>query len=178
MYLLNNYLNFTKKMSLQFDNINFSENLDLKFKAKGKVRDIYTLSNIDNEYLIFNTSDRCSAFDYHICDINMKGNYLTKTASYWFNKLGHICNNHYVNYNKNLLLVKKCNPIKLEFIVRGYITGSCWRAYSEGQRVFCGVELTDNLEKNQKFAQPIITPTTKDEHDAPISKEEILSIIY
>lgn len=160
-------------MSLQFDNINYSDNLKLELISKGKVRDIYNLSN-NNEYLLFNTSDRCSAFDYHICDINMKGNYLTKIAAFWFKKLGNICYNHYLHYYQNLLLVKKCKPIKLEFIVRGYITGSCWRAYSEGQRVFCGVNLPDNLEKNQKFAKPIITPTTKDEHDAPISKELII----
>ncbi len=165
-------------MPLFTDESNFKNNINIDLIAKGKVRDIYTVSKDENKYILFNTSDRCSAFDYQICNINMKGYYLTKIAVYWFLKLQHIVNNHYLQFKNNCLLVKKCVPIKLEFIVRGYITGSCWKGYSKGERVFSGVCLPDNLVKNQKLEAPVLTPTTKGEHDIPISKEEIVKEKY
>ena len=160
--------------NIYFDETNFQDDVNLELIGKGKVRDIYNFKNSNNEYLVFNTTDRCSAFDYNVCQIDMKGYYLTQIAAYWFKTLSHIVNNHYITHNNNCLLVRKCSPIKLEFIVRGYITGSCWKAYSRGERFISGVDLPDHLRENQKFSNPILTPTTKGEHDYPISKEEII----
>ena len=160
----------------KFDGINFDDKIKLSLLNKGKVRDIYNVNNeVENkDFILFLTSNRCSAFDYNICDINNKGYFLTNIASYWFKNTQSIMDNHYINHHDNYMLVKKCRPIKLEFIVRGYITGSCWKQYSRGERVFCGVKLEDNLKEFQKFNEPIITPTTKDEHDEPISINEIV----
>jgi phosphoribosylaminoimidazole-succinocarboxamide synthase len=162
--------------TFKFDAINFNTNIKLDLKSKGKVRDIYNVHNAieHKNFIMFLTSNRCSAFDYHICNINNKGYFLTQIASYWFKNTRDIIDNHYLNHCDNYMLVKKCRPIKLEFIVRGYITGSCWRQYSKGERVFCGVRLEDNLKEFQQFNKPIITPTTKDEHDEPISINEIV----
>lgn len=156
-----------------FDNCNFSSSIQIDIIAKGKVRDIYDVK--DKHKILLDASDRASAFDYNICNIDGKGTVLTELAGYWFKKLGSDIENHYINHYKNYMLVKKCNPIKLEFIVRGYITGSCWKKYSKGGRLFCGVQLEENLVKNQQFSKPIITPTTKGEHDYPISQEEIIN---
>ena len=160
-----------------FDSINFDNQIKLHLEHKGKVRDIYNVHNeVENkDFILFLTSNRCSAFDYNICNINNKGYFLTKIASYWFKYTKNIIDNHYLNHHDNYMLVKKCRPIKLEFIVRGYITGSCWKQYSRGERIFCGIKLEDNLKEYQQFNQPIITPTTKDEHDEPISIEEIVN---
>ena len=160
--------------NLFFDESNFEEDRELELIGKGKVRDIYNFKGNGKEYIVFNTSDRCSSFDYNVCNIDMKGYYLTQIAAYWFKCLGHIINNHYITHKNNCLLVRKCQPIKLEFIVRGYITGSCWKAYRRGEREISGVRLIDHLSENQKFKKPILTPTTKGEHDYPISKERIL----
>jgi fusion protein PurCD len=156
-----------------FENCNFSSDVKLDLIAKGKVRDIYDIR--DKHKILLVASDRASAFDYNICELNGKGTVLTELAGYWFKKLGNIAENHYIDHYKNYMLVQKCNPIKLEFIVRGYITGSCWKKYSNGERLFCGVILEEGLVKNQQFSKPIITPTTKGEHDYPISQEEILN---
>jgi len=160
----------------KFDAINFDNRIRLTLEHQGKVRDIYNVRNeVENkDFILFLTSNRCSAFNYNICSINNKGYFLTKISSYWFKHTRNIIDNHYLNHHDNYMLVKKCRPIKLEFIVRGYITGSCWKQYSKGERVFCGVRLEDNLKEYQQFNQPIITPTTKDEHDEPISINEIV----
>ena len=164
----------------KFDAINFDNNIKMDLESKGKVRDLYNVHNEieleieKKEFILFVTSNRCSAFDYHICNIKNKGYFLTQIASYWFNNTRDIINNHYVNHHDNYMLVQKCRPIKLEFIVRGYITGSCWKQYSKGERVFCGVKLEECMNEYQEFCEPIITPTTKDEHDEPISIEEII----
>ena len=144
----------------------------------GKVRDIYEIEtklSLDRDYLLFLHSDRCSAFDYNICDIDGKGNVLCETASWWFNKTRSIMPNHYVSHRENMMLVEKCRPIMVEVIVRGYITGSLWSAYSKGERMFCGVTIPDGLRNNQKLSNIIVTPTTKDEHDEPITPTEIIN---
>ena len=157
-----------------FENCNFSSDVKLDLIAKGKVRDIYDVR--DKHKILLIASDRASAFDYNICELDGKGTVLTELAGYWFKKLSNIAENHYIDHYKNYMLVKKCNPIKLEFIVRGYITGSCWKKYSNGERLFCGVILEEGLVKNQQFSKPIITPTTKADfgHDEDISRDEIL----
>lgn len=147
------------------------------FLKAGKVRDIY---DVDAETLLLNHSDRLSSFDKIICNINGKGNLLMKTSIWWFNKTKHIIDNHYINDYKNYMLVKKCRVIPLEFIVRGYITGSTatslWTHYAKGVRNYCGIDFPDGLKKNQKLDKPVLTPTTKsDEHDELISANEIVN---
>ena len=142
---------------------------------KGKVRDNY----YDNDKIIMITSDRVSAFDHVLGTIPFKGEVLTQVAKFWFEKTKHIAPNHYLsNPDPQVLLTLKANPLPIEIIIRGYITGSLWRDYSKGINDQYGFKIPDNMVKDQKFEKPIITPTTKaeyGEHDQPISKEEIIS---
>ncbi len=145
----------------------------------GKVRDIYSLG--DN-YLLLKATDRVSSFDRHIGIIPGKGELLNKMSKYWFYKTKHIIPNHLLSTEKNVALVKRCKPIMLEIVVRGYITGSTstslWTHYKNGERNYCGITLPDGLQKNQILKQPIITPTTKGKIDKPISKQEIINEGY
>jgi len=146
---------------------------------KGKVRNMY---NLGNNYYLMEASDRVSSFDKHIGIIPGKGVLLNKMSAYWFNKTKHIVDNHLMSYVTKFSLVKKCNPIHIEFVIRGYITGntttSLWHHYKNGCRNYCGLDIKDGLVKNQKLDKPIITPTTKCDEDKPISKEEILKQYY
>ena len=146
----------------------------------GKVRNIY--EHEDNNKLYIETTDRLSSFDKHICNLENKGKILTLICVFMFNKTKHIISNHYISHINNILVVKKCVPFKIEFVVRGYITGntktSLWTHYNNGVRNYCGIQFPDNLKKNQKLEEPVITPTTKDIEDIPISKEEIINRNY
>src|SRR6185436_11342385 len=96
---------------------------------------------------------------------------------FWFDQTKDIINNHILgNPDPNVLIVKKCKPLPIEVIVRGYIVGSLWRDYDKGKRSKCGIPLPDGLKQNEKLKSPIITPTTKSRHghDEDISKEEII----
>ena len=99
-----------------------------------------------------------------------------------FKKTKHIISNHYILDNNNVLTVHKCVPFKIEFVVRAYITGntvtSLWTHYNNGERNYCGINFPDNLKKNQKLEKSVITPTTKDIEDIPISKEDIVEKKY
>lgn len=173
---------------IPFDDYNYKNKLFLKHLGNGKVRNLYDLVIKDynkvinplkknKEYMILQQSNRCSAFDYHICDVKNKGYHLTQIAAFWFKNTNHIIDNHYISHKHNMMLVKKMLPIKLEFIARGYITGSCWRSYERGDRTLSGEHLPENLTKNCMFKHefPIITPTTKDVHDIPITLDEIIN---
>jgi len=134
----------------------------------GKVRDIYeTKSNS----MIFQHSNRLSAYDSYICDIPNKGVILNYTNAYWMNITKHIIPNHYIWHSGSVLVAKQCTPIPLEVIVRGYITGSSptslWTLYKEGKHDVYGIELPEGLQQHQRLAEPVITPTTKGEHDIP-----------
>ena len=146
----------------------------------GKVRDIY--AHEDSNKLYIKTTDRLSSFDKHICNLETKGKLLTSICAFMFTKTKHIISNHYISHINKILVVKKCIPAKIEFVVRGYITGntktSLWTHYNNGVRNYCGIQFPDNLKKNQKLAEPVITPTTKDIEDIPISKEEIINKNY
>ena len=141
----------------------------------GKVRELY---KIDDEHVLVQTSDRVSSFDRHIGIIKNKGIILNKTTAWWFKKTEHIIDNHLISFYKNSLLVKKCKPIMLEIVVRGYITGSTntslWTHYKKGTRTYCGINFPNGLRKNEKLENPVITPTTKSKEDKPISKNEII----
>ena len=141
----------------------------------GKVRDLYTYD--DDKYIISH-SDRVSSFDRAICDIEGKGNLLCLLSDWWFQRTRHIVPNHVIKRVNNYLVVKKCSVIPIEFVVRGYITGnsatSLWTHYNKGVRTYCGETFPDGLIKNQRLEEAVLTPTTKDEHDEPISCQEIV----
>ena len=147
-------------------------------KYEGKVRDNYILA--DRRIII--TTDRISAFDRVLGTIPFKGQVLNQLADFWFGKTKHIVRNHIIaGPDPNVMVVKECEPIPVEMVVRGYITGvtttSAWYNYQRGVRDFCGVRLPEGLRKDQKFEKPIITPTTKagaGEHDRPISGEDAI----
>jgi phosphoribosylaminoimidazole-succinocarboxamide synthase len=147
----------------------------------GKVRDTY---EINGERVII-TTDRQSAFDRILAAIPFKGQVLNKLAKFWFDQTKDIINNHVKNMpDANALVVKKATVFPVEIIIRGYITGStstsAWVNYEKGVRNFCGNLLPEGLKKNQKFSEPIITPTTKPEtgHDENISPAEIVEKGY
>src|SRR3989338_744825 len=145
-------------------------------KKKGKVRDVYTTE--DKVFLI--STDRQSAFDRILAKIPFKGQVLTQTSAFWFEHTKDIIENHIIDVpDPNVVVAKKLNVFPVEVVVRGYITGvtdtASWTSYSKGERNFCGNILPEGLKKNQKFARPIITPTTKsEEHDEKISGKEIV----
>ena len=128
----------------------------------GKVRDIYDISE---EHLLMKATDKVSSFDRHIGIIPSKGELLNKMSKFWFNNTSHIIDNHLLYTDKEAAFVKKCTPIKIEMVVRGYITGntstSLWTHYKNGIRNYCGITFPDGLIKNQKLDTPVVTPTTK-----------------
>jgi phosphoribosylaminoimidazole-succinocarboxamide synthase len=164
----------------------------LKLAGTGKVRDIYAL----DPYLLIVATDRISAFDFIMPNpIPGKGEVLTRMSAFWFAKMGDIVQNHIVSTNpeeypavclphRELLegrsmLVKKAKPLPVECIVRGYLSGSGWKDYSQGKLV-SGVKLPTGLKESSKLPEPIFTPSTKapdGEHDLPISREEMAKLI-
>ena len=142
----------------------------------GKVRDVYT---IGNEILVMVATDRISAFDVILPQgIPYKGQVLNQIAAKFLNATSDIVPNwKQASPDPMVTVGLKCDPYKVEMVIRGYLTGSAWREYKAGARVLCGVELPEGMKENQKFPMPIITPTTKaDEgHDENISKEEIIA---
>ena len=143
----------------------------------GKVRDVY---NIDDELRVMVATDRISAFDVILPKgIPFKGQMLNQIAAKFLDATTDICPNWKVATPDPMVTVGvMCKGFPVEMIVRGYLCGSAWRAYKSGVREICGVKLPEGMKENQKFPEPIITPTTKaeiGEHDADISKEEILA---
>ena len=142
----------------------------------GKVRDIYS---IGEDILVMVATDRISAFDVILPKgIPYKGQVLNQIASKFLDATSDILPNWKLASPDPMVTVgHRCEPYKVEMVVRGYITGSAWREYSNGARTLCGLPLPDGLRENQKFEAPLITPTTKAEkgHDENISKEEIIA---
>ena len=143
----------------------------------GKVRDVY---NIKGEKLVMVATDRISAFDVVLPKgIPFKGQMLNQIAAKFLDATTDICPNWKLATPDPMVTVGvMCEGFPVEMIVRGYLCGSAWRAYKSGVREICGVRLPEGMKENQKFPEPIITPTTKaeiGEHDADISKEEILA---
>jgi phosphoribosylaminoimidazole-succinocarboxamide synthase len=142
---------------------------------KGKVRENY----YKEDQIIMVTSDRVSAFDNVLGTIPFKGQILNEIACFWFEKTKDIVPNHFISSpDPQVLITKKAKTLPVEVIVRQYITGSLWREYSSGINGQYGFMLPDNLIENQKFDQPILTPSTKAEygaHDEPISRKKIIN---
>jgi phosphoribosylaminoimidazole-succinocarboxamide synthase len=165
---------------------------DLKFINRGKVRDLY---EVDDALLIVAT-DRISAFDVIMPNsIPGKGKILTQISSFWFHEMEDIVENHLIStrvedfpekcrpYEEELcdrsMLVKKAVPLPVECVVRGYLAGSGWKDYSDGNPV-SGVVLPGGLKESSRLSEPIFTPSTKaeeGEHDAPIAREVMENII-
>jgi phosphoribosylaminoimidazole-succinocarboxamide synthase len=142
---------------------------------RGKVRDVY---NIDDRFLVMIASDRISAFDVVLPKgIPFKGQVLNQIASKFLEATKDICPNWRILTPDPMVTIGHfCEPIPLEMIIRGYLTGSSWRAYKNGDRRICGVPVPDGMKEHEAFPEPIITPTTKamEGHDEDISKEEII----
>jgi phosphoribosylaminoimidazole-succinocarboxamide synthase len=142
---------------------------------RGKVRDVYT---IGNDVLVMIASDRISAFDVILPrPIPYKGQVLNQLAAYMLNETKDVCPNWLEQSPTPTSSVGyRCEPFKIEVVVRGHLCGHAWRTYSSGQRILCGALMPDGLKENDAFPQPLITPSTKAEqgHDEDISEEEIL----
>lgn len=144
-------------------------------KYVGKVRDVYDAG----EYLVMVVSDRISAFDVVLPEgVPYKGQVLNRIAEKFLDATSDILPNWKVAVPDPMVTVGyKCEPFKVEMVIRGYLSGHAWREYKAGKREICGVSMPDGMVENQKFPEPIITPTTKaaEGHDEDISKEEIIA---
>jgi phosphoribosylaminoimidazole-succinocarboxamide synthase len=143
---------------------------------KGKVRDVY---NIDDDYLLMIVSDRISAFDVVLPKgIPYKGQVLNQIAAKFLDATSDIVPNWKIaTPDPTVTFGHKCEPYPVEMIVRAYLTGSSWRTYKDGAREICGIKIADGMREHQRFAEPIITPTTKAEqgkHDEDISRDDII----
>ena len=143
---------------------------------KGKVRDVYT---INDDKLIMIATDRISAFDHVLPKgIPYKGQVLNQIASIFLKATTDIVPNWLeATPDPSVSVGKRCEPFKVEMVIRGYLTGHAWREYRDGKRTICGVPMPNGMKENDKFLMPILTPTTKAEvgHDEDISREEILA---
>ncbi|MCB0339184.1 MAG: phosphoribosylaminoimidazolesuccinocarboxamide synthase [Bdellovibrionales bacterium] len=143
-------------------------------RYEGKVRDSYIKDDI--RYLI--TTDRLSCFDVVVTTVPFKGQTLNQMAVEWFKLAGDIIENHLVDVpDPNVMVVKNCEILPIEVVIRGYLTGSAWRDYQDGKAI-SGVTLPPGLKASQRFETPLLTPSTKaakGDHDEPISEKEIIS---
>ncbi|MBU0980571.1 MAG: phosphoribosylaminoimidazolesuccinocarboxamide synthase [Nanoarchaeota archaeon] len=163
----------TQEIKAEVDNTLEKTDFRIGKKYSGKVRDNYILK----DKRIFIATDRISCFDRIIGTVPFKGQVLNQLAAYWFDATKDIIKNHIIEVpDPNVTVVHECEPFPIEVVVRGYLTGSLWREYEKGVREIYGLKLLDNMSKNERFSDPIITPTTKAKsgHDMPISKEEII----
>jgi len=145
-------------------------------RYQGKVRDSYILDDEKGDKRILIASDRLSAFDKVIATIPFKGEVLTRLASFWFGLTREVIPNHVLSEpDPQVMVGRELKIVPVEVVMRGYLTGSAWRDYETGKAV-SGIKLPKGLKKNQKFTEPILTPSTKEEkgHDQPISSGEVL----
>lgn len=147
----------------------------LKKLHQGKVRDVYELPH---HRIALVATDRISAFDHIMKEgIPYKGQILNQLSAFFFKSIGDITPTHFLGLpHPNVMVAKKCDPVPVEVVVRGVLTGHAWRVYRDGGRELCGVRLPDGLREYDFFSQPIITPATKavQGHDEDISEREIL----
>lgn len=145
-------------------------------KYTGKVRDVYDISG---KYLVMVATDRISAFDVVLPEgIPFKGQVLNQIAAKFLDATSDILPNWKIAVPDPMVTVgHKCEPFKVEMVIRGYLSGHAWREYKAGRRTICGVEMPEGMVENQKFPEPIITPTSKAAagHDEDISREQIIA---
>lgn len=157
--------------------------VDLPFlgeKMHGKVRDIYTQGG----ELVLITTDRLSAFDRILGVVPYKGQVLNQLAAFWFEQTRTIIGNHLITVpDPNVTIARRCQPLPVEVVVRGYITGvtqtALWVRYSQGERTIYGLDFPDGLQKNDALPTPIITPTTKGGatgHDERITSAQVVAM--
>ncbi|MDG1135661.1 MAG: phosphoribosylaminoimidazolesuccinocarboxamide synthase [Bacteroidales bacterium] len=167
---------YKERIKAELNNTLTETTLERGEKRTGKVRDQYALG--DKIALI--TTDRQSAFDRVLASIPFKGQVLNLTSAWWFEQTKDIIPNQVINIpDPNITLAKNCEVFPIEFVVRGYITGSTstslWTVYNNGDREYCGNILSEGLVKNQKLDSNMLTPTTKEEHhDRPIAPNDIV----
>jgi phosphoribosylaminoimidazole-succinocarboxamide synthase len=159
-------------MSIIQTNFHFPGQVDL---YRGKVRDVY---NINNQYLVMVATDRISAFDVILPrPVPYKGQVLNQIAARFLKTCIDVCPNWYIDSpDPNVTIGYKCEPIRIEMVIRAYLTGHAWRVYKSGVRYLCGVPLPEGMKEHDRFPEPIITPAVKSTtgHDEDISKEDIL----
>jgi len=152
-------------------NFNFPNQLDV---YNGKVRDVYFFK----DKIAVIATDRISAFDHILPKaIPFKGQVLNQIAAYFLEATKDIVPNWVEKVpHPNVTIGKKCEPIRLEMVIRGYLTGHAWRTYKSGKRELCGISFKEGMRENEKFDKPIITPAAKalEGHDVDISKEDII----
>lgn len=143
-------------------------------KYQGKVRDTYA----QGDRLVLITTDRLSAFDHVLTTLPFKGDLLNTLAHFWFQKTKDVVKNHVLDMPDPCVTVaRKAEPYKVEFVVRGYLTGSLWRDYEKGGDPY-GLKLPAGMKKDSLFPTPVLTPSTKapkGEHDLPLSEADVLS---
>lgn len=168
---------YADRIRIELNNTLTETDLPAGTKRKGKVRDQYDF----NDKIALITTDRQSAFDRVLAAIPFKGQVLNQTSAWWFDQTQDIIPNHVISVpDPNVTVAKKCDVLPIEFVVRGYITGSTstalWTVYNNGNREYCGNALPEGLIKNQKLDSNMLTPTTKEEHhDRPIAPDEIVN---
>ena len=150
--------------------------LDVGTRYQGKVRDTYALGD---GRLVLVTTDRISAFDHVLRQaIPLKGQVLNGVAAHFFERTADVAPNHVLSVpDPNVTVGVACNPLPIEFVVRGYLAGHAWRVYRDGGRQLCGVRLPDGLRESEQLPQPILTPATKaaEGHDEDVSEHEIVA---
>lgn len=168
-------MNDTLKLpnTLTETNFNFPEQTKI---YKGKVRDVYT---VGDDLLIMIASDRISAFDHVLPKgIPFKGQVLNQIAAKFLRATEDIVPNWLHTMPDPVVSIgHRCEPYRIEMVIRGYLTGHAWREYKAGKRMLCGVAMPDGMNENDRFPEPIITPSTKEDvgHDEDITREEIIS---
>jgi len=144
-------------------------------KYRGKVRDVYGRG----DRLVLIATDRLSAFDHILTTVPFKGELLTRTAVFWFEKTKHVVPNHLLDVpDPNACVVRRCERVNVEVVVRGYLTGSLWRDVQDGKAGVYGVPIPPGMKKDAAFERPILTPSTKEEvgkHDEPISAAALVA---
>lgn len=151
---------------------------ELGERTEGKVRDIY----MQPSRAIFVTTDRHSSFDRIIANIPGKGEILNRTSAFWFEETSDIVPNHIIAVpDPNVTVGKRCTPLKIEVVMRGYLTGvtstSIWTHYQKGQRDFGSFTLADGMRKNEKLPKPAFTPSTKEQtHDVTVTPQQVVEL--
>jgi phosphoribosylaminoimidazole-succinocarboxamide synthase len=150
--------------------------LPLPLFKRGKVRDVYDLE----KRLLIVSTDRISAFDVVLPNgVPHKGEALNRLSVYWFNQTKNVIPNHILDVvDPRMVLVKKTEPVRIEFVIRGYLYGSAWQRYREGKPI-CGIKLPSGLSEAEKLPEPVLTPTTKAEvgHDIEMTREGVVKQI-
>ena len=163
-------------MEIDVKDVVVEANLPYPLFKKGKVRDLYDLG----EELLIVATDRISAFDVVLPNgIPHKGEALNMLSAHWFKEVEEVVPNHLLEVvDARTVRVKKTSPIKIEFVVRGYLYGSAWESYRKGGDV-CGVKLPLGLGRAEKLPEPVVTPTTKAEvgHDVELTRDDVIKMI-